>query len=134
MKKNILLASAMCILLFACSKNQPLLEGKLYSDLCINPDKYQLPVKQLEFKNKNAMIKYGTGVSNAYFWYIQIEGYEKQLFSPCIFPEEFKHDGMNVVISATSYSLNCKSGIPCGSGANTPIVIDDIKQLKPEIK
>ncbi|UTA68132.1 hypothetical protein [Emticicia sp. 21SJ11W-3] len=128
MKKTILLVSGMCMLSFACSKNQPLLDEKLYAELCISPDKYQLPVKQLEYKNKNAVIKYGTGVSNAYFWYIQIEGNEKQLFSPCAFPEAFKCDGMKVIISATSYSLNCKSGIPCGAGANTPIVIAEIKQ------
>lgn len=116
--------------MFSCSKKHPSPDDTLYADLCISPDKYELPVKQLEFKNKNAVVKYGTGASHAYFWYIQIEGYEKQLFSPCIFPEAFKQDEMKVIISGTSYTLKCKPGIPCGSAANTPIVIHAIKQIE----
>ena len=130
MQKNILFLSLLGMLFLSCNKNQPSLDEKLYADLCISPDKYATPVKQLEFKNKNAVIKYGTGAYYAYFWYIQIEGYEKQLFSPCTFPEVFKQDGMKVLISGTSYSLPCKPGIPCGSAANTPIVLYDIKQVE----
>jgi hypothetical protein len=130
MKKSILLSSLLCLLLFSCSKNQPSPDEKLFADLCITPDKYNLPIKLWEFKDANAVIKYGTGVSYAYFWYIQIEGYEKQLFSPCTFPEEFKLDGMKVTISGASYSLNCKQGTPCASAANTPIIISSIKLME----
>ena len=132
MKKSILLLALLCVLLFSCNKNQPSPDDKLYSDLCISPDKYNLPIKLAEYKNQNAVIKYGSGSSYAYFWYIEIEGNERQLFSPCIFPEEFKRDGMKVIISGTSYTLSCKPGVPCGSAANMPFVIDSIKQMENE--
>ncbi|RFS15969.1 hypothetical protein [Emticicia sp. C21] len=130
MKKSILFLSISAMLMFSCSINQPSPETKLYADLCISPDKYNLPIKLSEFKEANAVIKYGTGASYAYFWYIQIEGHENTPFTPCMFPEEFKRNGMKVIISGTSYTLNCKAGMPCGGMASGPFVIDSIKQVE----
>ena len=129
MKIYTLFLSLVCLLSFSCNNDHPSPVDKLYEDLCISPDNYYLPVKQLEFKNKNAVIRYGSGASYSYFYYIDFEGYENRFYTSCKLPEEFKQNGTKVIISGASYTYDCKPGTPCGSAANTPFVIDSIKKL-----
>ena len=131
--KNIILFVVAFILFNSCKEKTAVPDKnvealKYYDDLCLEPVNV-VATKDKDFIEEHATIKYETQLHSIPFYYISIKGFENRYFSSCKLPENFKQDGLKVIITGAAYSYNCIPGKPCSDGVITHFLITNIKQL-----